>query len=147
MLGRNTHFSIAVHVCIALALHEGEALCSDVLAGSVETNPAFLRSVMSKLREAGIIESKRGAGGGSLLARDAKKITLLDLYQATGGEFELSTHAVKPDSKCFVNSGLCEVFQDVSQKLQTAMSKELKRVTIAALAERVAAHEKCESAE
>lgn len=137
MLGRNTHFSIGVHVCIGLTLHEGEALCSDTIAKSVCTNPAFLRSVMSKLRQAGIIESKRGAGGGSVLARDPKKITLLDVYSAVGGEFELARHQVSKDSECCVASGLCDVFDELSDRMESVMSKELKRVTIASLAERV----------
>ena len=38
-------------------------LTSDFLSASIGSNPVIIRNIMSQLREAGIIEIKRGPGG------------------------------------------------------------------------------------
>ena len=43
----------------------------------------YLFKVMNNLQIAGVIRSKRGAQGGYFLARNADKITLLDIFRAT----------------------------------------------------------------
>lgn len=45
----------------------------------------FLEQLFGTLRRAGFVESRRGAGGGYLLARPADEITVLDVVQALDG--------------------------------------------------------------
>lgn len=45
----------------------------------------FLEQLFGTLRRAGLLESRRGAGGGYLLARPAEEITVLDVVQALDG--------------------------------------------------------------
>ena len=45
----------------------------------------FLEQLFSTLRRAGLLESHRGVKGGYTLARDAERITVLDVVQALDG--------------------------------------------------------------
>lgn len=45
----------------------------------------FLEQLFSTLRRAGLLTSQRGVKGGYLLARDAEKITVLEVVQALDG--------------------------------------------------------------
>ncbi|MEP0958712.1 Rrf2 family transcriptional regulator [Leptolyngbya sp. FACHB-1515] len=46
----------------------------------------YLEQVLMSLRRGGIVQSLRGAKGGYVLAREAWKITLVDIFQAIEGE-------------------------------------------------------------
>ncbi len=137
MLTRNTHFSIGVHVLTALAVHRGSPVTSTKLAESVDTNPAFLRQVIGQLRKAGLVQTKLGKGGGSLLDREAQDISLLDVYRATVGTAGLATHDCPPDSECFVAQGVPQVMSRLSARLDAAVAAELAGTSIAQVAEEV----------
>jgi Rrf2 family protein len=49
----------------------------------------FLEQILIQLKNAGLVRSIRGAGGGYLLGRPADQITLRDLLEAVEGEFRL----------------------------------------------------------
>jgi Rrf2 family transcriptional regulator, cysteine metabolism repressor len=46
---------------------------------------AYLEHLVARLRRAGLIESRRGAHGGYLLARDATQITMAEVVEALEG--------------------------------------------------------------
>lgn len=136
MLTSNTHFTIGVHVLAALAVHEGHPVPSSDLARSVSTNPAFLRAVMGSLREAGLVETQRGKGGGALIGRDPAHITLLDIYRATEGEARLQAHDCS-GADCALGQAMPSVLKDISARLDHVVAQELSRITVAEIAERV----------
>ena len=136
MLGRNSHFTIGVHTLTALALHT-EPVTSGQLAGSVNTNPAFLRQVLGRLRDAGLIETRLGAGGGALLARAPETLTLLDVYRATEGETTLCAHACAPDATCAVAQVLPGILGALETRLDAAIARELRSITVAELAQQI----------
>ena len=64
----STKFTTAVHVLIAIEyFRDDEKITSDMLAGTVGSNPVIIRNIMSQLKEAGLIEVRRGPGGITLL--------------------------------------------------------------------------------
>jgi len=71
----NTQFSIAVHVLAAIAHHEG-VFTSEVLAGSVNANPVFVKRILVKLSKAKLVKTTVGKSGGYDLARSPKSISL-----------------------------------------------------------------------
>ena len=78
----STKFTIAIHVLTAVRYFSSiYKVTSDFLAGSVGYNPVIIRNIMSQLREAGVIDIKRGPGG-ITLTRPLTEITFLDVYQA-----------------------------------------------------------------
>ncbi len=129
----NTHFSMAIHVLSALAYHEGEVVGSDLLAKSVGTNPSFLRGLIGRLKEAGLVETQMGKGGGTRLARKPNKISLKDIYLATESKPGLKTHTCSDMSKCPVQAGMTTLLSDINGRVETAVQSELKKTTVADL--------------
>lgn len=129
----NTHFSMAVHVLVALAYNKGQVVGSADLGKTVGTNPSFLRGLIGQLKEAGLVETQMGKGGGARLARPAAKITLQDIYRATETQPALKMHGCDSSSPCPVARGMQEVLDQVSNRIETAVASELKQTTVASL--------------
>jgi Rrf2 family protein len=47
----------------------------------------FLDQVMADLRQAGLVIGRRGKGGGYLLARDPRKVSFADVFEAVEGSW------------------------------------------------------------
>ena len=76
-----TRLSDAVHILAFIALYPDCDLTSNKLAESIQTNPAYVRQLMSALRKGGLLISVKGHPRPAL-AREPEKITLLDAYRA-----------------------------------------------------------------
>ena len=76
-----TRLSDAVHILAFIALYPDCDLTSNKLAESIQTNPAYVRQLMSALRKGGLLVSVKGHPRPAL-AREPEKITLLDAYRA-----------------------------------------------------------------
>lgn len=129
----NTHFAMAVHVLSVLAYQEGRVIGSEDLARSVDTNPSFLRGLIGALRNAGLVETRLGKGGGTMLARPAANITLYDVYLATESQPALTSHECSDRSKCIVAKNMVRLLADVNQRLEGAVEEELQKMTLADL--------------
>ncbi len=76
----------AVHSCALLATIPAElALPARLLAEFFYLPEPYLAKQMQKLAAAGIVETRRGPGGGYSLAAAASDITLLQIVQAIDG--------------------------------------------------------------
>lgn len=53
------------------------------MASAIQVNAPYLRKVINKLRDAGIVEAQRGKGGGIRLKVDTAELTILDVLNAT----------------------------------------------------------------
>jgi DNA-binding IscR family transcriptional regulator len=82
------------------------------------------------LAQAGLVVSQTGSMGGSRLATDPAKTTLLDIYQALecGGVFSL--HRQPPSRDCPVGVNIETVLGDVLQEVDSAVELVLKNITI-----------------
>ena len=129
----NTHFSMAIHVLSALAFTEGRLMGSDDLAKTIGTNPSFLRGLIGRLKDAGLVETQLGKGGGTRLAKRPSKITLRDVYRATEAGPALKTHACTDKSMCPVAVGMGPLLSHVNNRIEKAVEAELKRLTVADL--------------
>ncbi len=129
----NTRFAMAVHLLCALAWNEGRLIGSKNLAYSVGTNPSFLRGLIVNLREAGLVETRQGKGGGSMLAKPAVSITLNDVYRATESKPAIMAHAPDCDSICVVARNMERLLNKVNERLEDNLDAALKRRTVAEL--------------
>jgi len=129
----NTHFSMAVHVLSALAYTENKVIGSEDLARTVGTNPSFLRGLIGQLKEAGLVETTLGKGGGTRLARAASRITLRDVYRATESQPALKTHVCDGRSRCPVARGMSQMLASVNERVEKVVESELKGMTVADL--------------
>ena len=132
----NSHFALATHVLVLLALHRA-SLTSAELAASVNTNPAFLRSILGKLRQAGLIEVVMGKGGGARLARPPARLTLADVYNAVERRPAARLHHCAPNDKCVVGRNIVPVLEGVVHQVESAAVGQLADTTVAQLADRV----------
>jgi Rrf2 family protein len=74
-------YAIRATAAIA-ALPEGQLVTADTLSSAQAIPLRFLLAILNNLRQAGIIESRRGHGGGYWLARHADELTLAEIIAA-----------------------------------------------------------------
>jgi Rrf2 family protein len=129
-MSTNSRFAVAVHVLSLMAWSGEEPLKSEQVAESVNTNPVVIRRMLLDLAQAGLVVSQTGSMGGSRLATDPAKTTLLDVYQALecGGVFSL--HRQPPSRDCPVGVNIETVLGDVLQEVDSAVERVLKNITI-----------------
>ncbi|TAL95417.1 MAG: Rrf2 family transcriptional regulator [Paraburkholderia sp.] len=130
-MNTSSRFAFAVHVLALLSLQDGAPLSSDMIAGSVNTNPALVRRLLSMLSEAGLTTSQLGAGGGALLARAPRDITLLEIYRAVDDAQLFALHREEPNPACMVGRNIQVVLRGIIDDAQRAMESSLAARTLA----------------
>ena len=130
MASVNTQFAIAVHVLAAIAHYE-RAFTSEILAGSVNANPVFVKRVLVKLSKAKLVKTTVGRSGGYDLARSPKSISLLDIHAAVNPPSAFAIHTYPKSKGCVVSSNIKEVMSDVLVGTQKAVDSDLRRTTLA----------------
>lgn len=133
----NSHFAIATHVLAVLTIRRDEPVPSAQIAASVNTNPAFLRTLLGRLREAGLVDVVMGPGGGALLARDPKTVSLWDVYQAVESQPAMTLHRCEPNAKCLVGGNIIGVLEDVTNDVENAVKKQLEAIDLTELERRL----------
>lgn len=121
----------AVRALIDLALSgSGMPVQSHDIASRQGLREAYLNQVLPALRQAGLITSTRGAGGGHRLARPAGSITMWDVARATGAVSDQTRYAaVGPPA------GAAETVRRLSQAMDDYVAERLATITLADLAE------------
>lgn len=76
----------AVRAALDLAQHFHDGLRSaEAIADRSAIPASFLETILTALRKAGVVESKRGARGGYRLAQDPAAISVADIIRAVDG--------------------------------------------------------------
>src|SRR6187401_2608776 len=87
----STRGDYASRALLSLALHtddEGPTSVRDIAERTGLPQP-YLEQILLALKGAGLVRSKRGVGGGYVLARDAEEIRLSDVVSAVDGPITL----------------------------------------------------------
>ena len=132
-------FTIAVHVITAIDyFKDKEIVTSSFLAGSVGANPVIIRTVMSKLKDAGMISISQGKSGISL-AKDLSEITFYDVYKAVDcvDEEGLFHFHENPNTDCPVGRNIHSAMDAKLKSIQESMESQMKEITIADIANEV----------
>jgi Rrf2 family protein len=129
-MSTNSRFAVAVHVLSLMAWSGEEPLKSEQVAESVNTNPVVIRRMLLELAEAGLVVSQTGSLGGSRLANDPTKTTLLDVYQALECGRVFSLHKQPPSRDCPVGVNIETVLSDVLLEVDSAVEQVLQNITI-----------------
>jgi Rrf2 family protein len=134
---KNVQFAVATHIMVVLSYRSGEEISSRLLAESVNANPTFVRKSLSKLAKAGLIVTRRGKAGASTLARPAARITLLDIYRASGSPAAFSSHSYPVESECIVSRNFKICMSGVLSEVQDGFERSLSTISLANLTRRV----------
>lgn len=113
-------FAMAVHALTILA-ESPDGACSAFLAASVNTHAAFLRRVLSRLAQAGLIEAREGRDGGYRLAMAPERITLGAVYRATVDEPAILPNPAGPNPFCPTSRAMGPVFAEIAAGGEAAM--------------------------
>ena len=131
---RSSRLSVALHVLVHLAERPGALLTSEVLAVCAGTNPVVVRRTMAALREAGLVASTRGPGGGLALARPADTVTLADVHRALGEVPAIAAGPPVESPGCLVEAAVADALDEARRKAEAFLATELGRITLATLA-------------
>jgi Rrf2 family protein len=137
-LSTSTRFVLAIHVLTSLAVTAGKPMRSEDLAFSVNTNATFIRSLLSRLQEAGLTTSQLGVGGGALLAKPPEEIRLLEVYRAVENGEVFALHRQGPNEACAVGRNIQAAIRPVLEEATEALEGRLASTTIAEVANEVA---------
>lgn len=122
----------ALRALIELARSDGTAPVSAEELGRLQHIPhGFLQSILSDLRRAGIVSSRRGKTGGWTLARDPAAISVADVMRAIDGPL-VSVYDVRPEAVEY--NERAEVLQHVWIASRAALRRVMDAVSIAELA-------------
>jgi Rrf2 family protein len=136
-MATNIQFPIAVHIMAALGYRRGHETTSGELAMSVNTSPSFVRRVLAKLSKAGLVKTATGKTGACWLAKGAKDISLLDIYEAVEAPKAFSIHSYTEQKTCPVSCNIKGALDKALQKTQKAMEASLQDISLAQIVSHV----------
>ncbi len=126
----STRGDYAARALLSLALHgTGRPTSVKEIAERTRLPQPYLEQILLAVKGAGLVRSKRGVGGGYVLARPAAEITLADIVAAVEGpQLPLAEHPDHCEGHCILQ----EVWVCVSDETR----RYLEQVTLAQLVER-----------
>jgi Rrf2 family protein len=84
--------SLALHAMSYIAARGGSGpVPVPALSAALGASEAHLGKVLQRLARLGFLESRRGPRGGYSMGRDARELTLLEIYEAVDGPLHLTT--------------------------------------------------------
>lgn len=119
----------AVRAAVQLAAAEGSGpVKGDEIAAAQDIPINFLENILSLLRNAGLVMSRRGADGGYWLAVPADRITIADILRVIDGPLA-AVRGVRPSETQF--PAPAEPLRDVWVAVRASLRAILEEVTLA----------------
>lgn len=108
----------------------GELVTSEDLARLQGIPVKFLEGILTQLRRAGLVYSKRGVDGGYRLGRPADRISVADVFRALDGPIA-AVRGLAPEDMSY--PGAAEHLREVWVATRAALRSVLEEVTLADL--------------
>jgi Rrf2 family protein len=127
---RDSRLSVALHVLLHMS-QTGGVVTSGALGPMLKTNPVVLRRTMAGLRDAGILQSEKGHGGGWSLARQLDAVTLGDVYDALGmsAPFNIDNREQRPT--CLLEQAVNRALDAALAEAEARLRQRLRHITVA----------------
>lgn len=128
----SSRFTIAIHIFACINTFENDyKITSDFLASSVNVNPVVIRRLLTQLKAAGLITVARGSGG-TAIAKPLGEITFYDVYLAVEcvEDNKLFHFHDNPSALCPVGRNIHNALDDKLERIQAAMEREMKNITV-----------------
>ena len=133
---RDSRLSVALHVLLHME-ELGPVMTSEAIGKLMKANPVVVRRTMAGLREAGIMRSEKGHGGGWSLARTLDSVTLADVYEALGTPALFSIGPRNESPGCLVEQAVNGALGKVLGEAEALLMKQLRSTSVADLAKSV----------
>jgi Rrf2 family protein len=124
-------YAVRAALELAAAADDGAPVKGEELARSQEIPQNFLENILTDLRRAGIVRTRRGAGGGYQLARPPADVTVADVLRAVEGPLA-AVQGVRPDELAY--RGAAVRLPEVWVALRASLRDVLEHVTLADIA-------------
>ena len=124
MIMYSTKYAVIIHILSLIALKKGESITSDYIAGSVNTNPALVRRLMSDLKKAGLIQTQTKIGVTGLL-KSPEEISLLEIFKAVENRQDLFAIHSDTNATCPVGANIGCVLEHINGQIQSEFEKVL----------------------
>jgi Rrf2 family protein len=133
----STRGDYASRALLSLALREGEATPTSVrdIAERTGLPQPYLEQILLAVKGAGLVRSKRGVGGGYVLARPASEITLGQIVSAVDGPIVVGDFGPPHQNGACDHEGQC-VLLAVWSEVGEHMRHHLDSFTLADMVER-----------
>lgn len=128
----SSKLSVSIHILSLVALKSQNAITSDWIAGSIRTNPALVRRLLSRLKRAGLICTRTGLGVTDL-TRPAQDISLLQIFRAVETEQHLFDIHSGTNLNCPVGAKIEEVLAKTYSELQQDFERRLADICLSDL--------------
>jgi Rrf2 family protein len=122
-----------LHILIHLARAE-TPLTSEQVAAMLGTNAVVVRRTMGGLREAGLVTSGKGRGGGWRIASDLADVSLLDVHKAVGGPHLFAIGNDSDNPECLVERVVNAALEQALAQAENILLERLAAVSLADLA-------------
>lgn len=134
----STKFTIAIHILAAAEFFgKDEKITSDLLASSIGSNPVIIRNIMSDLKNAGLIATKRGPGGIEI-AKPLDQISFYDVYEAVEkNKSELFNFHDNPNQECPVGRNIHAALDETLLKAQKDFENDLKNYKLSDVVQKI----------
>jgi len=131
----STRGDYACRALLSLALHDsaGPTSVRDIAERTALPQP-YLEQILLALKGAGLVRSKRGVGGGYVLARPAEEIRLSEIISAVDGPITLGDFGEPHQDGACNHEGQC-VLLAIWKQAGEVMRHHLDGFTLAHIAE------------
>jgi len=128
----DTRFPTALQIVVTVAVNEaaGVRTTSPQLAAGLDTNPSFVRKIVSTLSKSNILVSSDGVSGGIRLARPAPDIKLLEIHGSVLPEQKAWSARENIPTVCSVTRNIGAVSDQLSARADRAVAGVLEGVTV-----------------
>ena len=133
----STRGDYASRALLSLALHGADGIPTSVKDVAERTGlpQPYLEQILLALKGAGLVRSKRGVGGGYVLARLPEEITLAQIVAAVDGPIVAGDFGAPHENGACDHEGQCillAVWADLGQQIR----EQLQSLTLAEVAAR-----------
>ena len=127
-ISARTDYAVRAMLLLAQASRDDTGPVSvERLAAAQDLPRKFLEAVVGDLRSAGLVESRRGAGGGYVLARPAGDIAVGDVFRAVSGPLA-EVRGLRPQDTSY--SGVAEGLPALWVAVRSGLREVLDRTSI-----------------
>lgn len=123
-LSTKSRFAVAAMIDLALREQAGPVPLNAISA-RLQISLSYLEQLFSKLRQAGLVDSLRGPGGGYTLARAAQAISVADIIAAIEGSRSLHS-----DDAAEAGDAGWQLTQDLWNGLSHKMMEHMQGITL-----------------